>query len=246
MIRFEGQRVDSSAIPVVIRLNGTRLQQDLGLGHDEFASEELIQLVDRGLVAQLHLESFITGQLFVELSFEPDRQSSWRPHLQQNAVISEIPTLSSSFDEITGEIAQLISEFSKIDVARLNGNVNAVLEHLATVLAEVDPDELTESLRALRQAAVSIEATAASLNLDHGALAGLASGLNQQVGQSLGGLDRFLGQAEVLLQPDSELRYEFTNTLRELGRTAQSIRVLTDYLERNPQSLLTGRAKNEK
>lgn len=246
MIRSEGQRADSSAIPVVIRLNGARLQQDFGLGHGEFASEELIQLVDRGLVAQLHLESFITGQLFVELSFEPDRQSGWQPHLLQNAVISEIPTLSSSFDEITGEIAQLISEFSKIDVARLNGNVNAVLEHLATVLADVDADELTESLRALRQAAVSIEATAASLNLDHGALAGLASGLNQQVGQSLAGLDRFLGQAEALLQPDSELRYEFTNTLRELGRTAQSIRVLTDYLERNPQSLLTGRAENEK
>lgn len=245
MIRAEGQRADSTAIPVIIRLDSARLQQDLALDSGEFAGEELVQLVDQGLVAQLNLESFITGQLFVEFSFEPERQAGWEPHMAANKVISEIPTLNSSLDEITGDIAQLISQLGEVNVARLNENVNSVLENLATVLAGVDSEEITKSVQAMREAFVAIEATASSLNLEAGALATLATGLTQQIGQSLAGLDRFVGEAEAMVQPDSDLRYEFSNTLRELGRAAQSIRILTDYLERNPRALLTGRPEDE-
>jgi paraquat-inducible protein B len=55
-------------------------------------------------------------------------------------------------------------------------------------------------------------------------------------------LDGLTVQTTQMLEPDSSLRYELENTLRELGRAAQSVRQFSDYLERNPNALLTGRA----
>jgi paraquat-inducible protein B len=245
MIRAEGQRADSTAIPVLVKLDSERLQQDLGLGESDFLGEELIELVERGLVAQLNLESFITGQLFVEFSFVPERRENWQPHMAENDVISEIPTLSSSLDRITSDIAQLIADFDAVDISRLNENVNAVLENFALVLADFDSKEFTKSAQSMRAAFIAIEATADSLNLEAGAMGDLAELWSQQLGGSLKGVDRFINEAARMIESDSPLHSQFVETLRELSRTAQSVRLLTDYLERNPNALLTGRPEEK-
>jgi hypothetical protein len=38
------------------------------------------------------------------------------------------------------------------------------------------------------------------------------------------------------------LRYELDHTLAQVAGAANAIRVLTDYLERNPNALITGKA----
>ena len=48
--------------------------------------------------------------------------------------------------------------------------------------------------------------------------------------------------AEKSLAPDSALFGDLQDAAREFARTAQSLRTLADYLERNPQSLLRGKA----
>ena len=54
-----------------------------------------------------------------------------------------------------------------------------------------------------------------------------------------------LKQSEQTLQSysgDSRLMVEFNRTLRELNATARSLRRLSDYLERHPESLIRGKA----
>ena len=41
--------------------------------------------------------------------------------------------------------------------------------------------------------------------------------------------------------PDSPLRYQFSETLDEVKRAARAIRILADYLERNPNAMLFGK-----
>ena len=50
-----------------------------------------------------------------------------------------------------------------------------------------------------------------------------------------------LAAAKQTLSADAPLQSELRDTLRELSRAAQSLRVLTDYLERNPEALLRGK-----
>jgi paraquat-inducible protein B len=52
-----------------------------------------------------------------------------------------------------------------------------------------------------------------------------------------------LATLEGMTAENSSLRYELSNALKELSTAARSIRLLTDYLERHPEALLQGKAK---
>lgn len=264
MIRAEGQREGSSAIPVIIRLDRSRLEEDLGVSDAAFSPENIHESIDRGLVAELNLESFITGQLFVEFNFV-DEEVSWRPHLKDVSGIIEIPTLGSSLDQITNDAAQMISDLGAIDFKRLNKNVNEVLENLAVVLAGIDSDGISESMIgaadefktvvssedfkntivAVHDAFEAVGTTAKTFNLEEGALSETVASWTKQYEETMKRLDALLADTSKMMSPESDLRYEFENTLRELSRAAQSIRLLADYLERNPNALLTGRPEDE-
>lgn len=264
MIRVDGQREDSTAIPVIIKVNHSRLRKDLGVSESDFQPETIQQSIDRGLVAELNLESFITGQFFVEFSFKPEETLKWQRHATELDGIVEIPTLTSSLDQITGDLAQLISDFGAVDLPRLNENVNTVLENLAVVLEGIDSEgishsvttaadqvsalvsseDFVKSVEAMRTAFEAISVTASSLNLKEGPLADIVKKWTDQLSHTLSGLDQLVAEGGELLKPSSNLRYEFENTLRELSRAAQSMRLLTDYLERNPSALLTGRPED--
>lgn len=266
LIRAEGQAEDSTAIPVIIKLDRSRLEKELGVPESAFSPESIHTSIERGLMGQLNLESFITGQLFVEFSFEPEKQKGWQPHLVEVNGMLEIPTLASSLDKITSDIAQLISDAGAIDLPRLNENINTVLENMAVVLAGIDSEGISQSvtsaadqvtaivgsedfkqsITAMRQAFELIGTTAKTFNLKDGPLAATIEKWTTQYEQTLAGLDRLIDETGNLMSPESDLRYEFENTLRELSRAAQSIRLLADYLERNPNALLTGRPEDEK
>ena len=108
--------------------------------------------------------------------------------------------------------------------------------------AFVDSEDFDQTLTAIRLAFEDIQSTAKSLNLKDGPLAKTADRWTVRFEQSLNKLDRLLTQTSTIMEPDSSLRVEFENTLRELSRTALTIRKFADYLERNPNALLTGRS----
>jgi len=261
MIRAEGQNAGSSAIPVVIKIDRTRLQNDLGVMDEAFNPESIQQSIDRGLVAELSLESFITGQLFVEFSFEPDRPNRSFRHYDGSGELIEIPTLSSTLDEITDDVASIIADLSALDIDRLNANVNQVLENTAVVLAGIDSKEISRSLTgaadsvsafvqseeftSLLESAegtvAEIRRTVQSYHLEEGPLAAKLTIWTDSLTRTLDELQVVTEQTGKMLAPDGSLRFELESMLRELTRTARSIRALTDYLEENPNSILTGR-----
>ena len=72
-----------------------------------------------------------------------------------------------------------------------------------------------------------------------------------QLKASLEGLHGTLAAAEramsnadkTLVGPDAPMQQEMRDALQELARTARSLRALTDYLERHPESLLRGKTE---
>jgi len=50
-----------------------------------------------------------------------------------------------------------------------------------------------------------------------------------------------LNEAREVLSSDTPLQQDLRETLRELSRAARSVRILVDYLERNPESLIRGK-----
>lgn len=265
MIRAEGQDPTSTAIPVIIKIDRTRLENELGVVNAAFDPSNIEDSIERGLVAELSLESFITGQLFVEFSFRPDRSSGLKGHLADNSEMMAIPTLSSSLDEITDDVASIIADLSELDIDRLNNNINRVLVNTADVLEGIDSKGISRSVTAaadsvtafiesgefsktLENAQLALEEisrTVRSLNLEEGPLAAKLDTWTSGLTATLEELQKVTAQTGEMMAPDGSLRYELESMLRELGRAARSIRVLSDYLEENPNSILTGRPRPE-
>lgn len=269
LIRHPDQKLDSTAIPVIISIDINRMQGNLGLDSWVFGDEAVQSSIGRGLYGRLNLESFITGQMFVEFDFQADVQPVF--HLEPQSAIIEIPTVPSSMDQITRDIADLIANVEAIDFRRLNENLNRILEGSATALEQLDVPELNRSLIALMGGVQQIlESGEINRMLSSFTDAGrewenIATKVDQffdtetAEGQNLAEsaatlittaqstLKQFNDLATAgtdLIGPNSELRREFEHSLRELSRTAQSLRHLADYLERNPKALLTGRAED--
>jgi paraquat-inducible protein B len=78
-------------------------------------------------------------------------------------------------------------------------------------------------------------------------------GIGDDLRKTIGELDRTLVSARGTLDktgdmvgPTSPLNAQLENTLQELARAAQALRVLADYLERHPEALIRGKAGEAK
>jgi paraquat-inducible protein B len=67
-----------------------------------------------------------------------------------------------------------------------------------------------------------------------------------QARDTLGAARATLDSANNALQPDSQLQQDTADAMRELTRTAASLRSLADYLERHPEALVRGKPGDQK
>jgi paraquat-inducible protein B len=75
-------------------------------------------LIDRGLRAQLELQSLVTGQLLIQLDFHPDKPV----HLAGGPGEREIPTIPSSTERLAKALEQLpIDKISRTTLAAIEG-----------------------------------------------------------------------------------------------------------------------------
>lgn len=259
LIRVEGQSKESTSIPVIVRIDQSRLTNRLGSSVEVFDPTFIYEMIENGLVAQLNVESFITGQLFVEFSLQPGQTENFTQHRDAEYDMVEIPTLGSPFCEITDDIGNVISTFSEIDLYETSQTVNEILENLLLVLQGLDTKELSRSvveaadqitlllesgeiettLASARSTFLQVEKTLSTYDLKEGQLAETTVLLNQ----TLDGLNHLIAEGNELISPQSNMRYEMQNSLLELSRAARSLRTFMNYLERNPNALLTGRSE---
>jgi len=78
-------------------------------------------------------------------------------------------------------------------------------------------------------------------------------GIGDDLHKAIGDLDQTLvsgrstlDNANKLVEPDSALAADLSNTLQEVTRAARSLRVLADYLERHPEALIRGKTEEKK
>ncbi len=70
--------------------------------------------------------------------------------------------------------------------------------------------------------------------LQYGENAGCGAAALKKAEAAFGGMEGAVGE-------DSRLRFELSNTLKELTTAARSMRTLADYLDRHPEALLRGK-----
>lgn len=262
MIRFN--QVELSAhIPVIIEIEISRLANRLGVPVDLSDDAEYYDQVNEGLRAQLVMESFITGLYYIDLSYI---ENAPPPDFIQNKVLfKEIPTIKSPFAEIGQSATEIIARLSKINIEKINNELVSLLQSANDSIDDVNFKKISDSLIAATESIVelvnseNVQAVMENLktaladirmlvtkiekNIDP-VLAG-ARVTNEEVQKTLVSLRKATDRIEEVLTPESSMRYEVERALSELSTAAQSIRQLSEYLERNPRSLLTGKKISE-
>ncbi len=212
-----------------------------------------------GLRAQLDIESFITGQLLVELSFRPNTLVELRG---VNTEYPEIPTIRSNLQELLQNIGDWVSDVqSEIDVGEIARRIESVLKGLdelahsgdlresLTGLNSLLNDEtmqgLSESLvAALADLQVTLDEASRLFRAAEGDIDSLVADLKPAITRLTAALveaESMLAAARVQLDGTSPQVYQLESTLRELEGAAIAIREFFDYLERNPEALIRGK-----
>ena len=212
-------------ITVLIETEPQRWRNTRGAVEDPI--HEVEKLVDKGLRAQLKTGSLLTGQLFVDLDFHPNAPKA-QVKFDQN--FPEVPTTPAPLQVITARVNDLLTKIETVPIEKIGKDLGDTLQNVK---------RLSES-RELLQAVQSLNET---LQHTRQLVQNLDSNVAPAIGSTLDQAQKTLASVEGTLGKDAPLQHEMRRALKELAEAARGIRILTDYLERNPDALIYGKGK---
>ncbi len=230
-------------LPVIIGIDREMITQRGGTGH-ALLQPGLDDLVARGMRAQLDTESLLTGLLFVDLDLHPNAPLNLAL-VPGNGDLREIPTVPTNLEEIQKQATDALARLDRID---LNKMVASITNAADSINHLTDSQDLKDTLASLRQTVPNLNRTITSLRaaLDNAnqRIMPLVASLqksSEEANATMKDTREALLEVKANLDSDSPLSVNINTALEELADTSRSVGELTDYLQRNPGSLVRGK-----
>ncbi|WP_173012801.1 MlaD family protein [Niveispirillum sp. SYP-B3756] len=255
-----GVHVNPQTYSFIIRV-GMEIQPDTVAtfgSHLKEGEDELIDtLLKRGLTAKLVMQSFVTGQLAVELDF---RDGGRRIDVENKGHVPEIPTVPTDLQAITEQLQNV----------KLDKTVESLQKALDAVSTLLETPELRQTITELPALVVQLRTTLAAVETEVGAMSGTAqTGIKQTVGElnqtlvslrslsatldkevantaaaartTMGKADSALDGASAVLDPQGRTMVQMQRAVDDLAATAARLRNLSERVDRDPSVLIKGR-----
>lgn len=249
-VRMEMDADDEGAVfrPVTFQIEFHRIYFRGGRqARGDEVREQMEQLVQQqGLRARLANQSLLTGKLKVELGYFPETRVTRR---FRDTDLWELPTIPSPLAAAKSELQHL--PFSAIveESYRVVRNVADLLDPektgqtLATLnstLANLDEvlNQVRETIQPLSTEGVDAVRDLRTLLKDVQSVMGKLDDHIEPLLESMAHTSSRVGH---LLDPESPMRGEMNLLISDVRETSRSIRLLTEYLEQHPESLLRGK-----
>jgi paraquat-inducible protein B len=241
----------SILIPVYVELGEkevattgySRLKGDRTALQKEYART----LIDKGLRAQLEIQSVVTGQLLVSLDFHPETKATF---VGKDKRYVEIPTIPTKFQQLTKRLENIpiedIFQELRSTLAGIHRLINS--PQVATIMASG-----SKGVEGARRLIEHIDGQLGPLarNADEAVqeIKKLAAGMNSEVSprikdiseEAVATLKRArtaLESIEGAVEGDEQ---RLSGALKEIEGAARSIRNLADELSRQPESVIWGK-----
>ncbi len=187
----------------------------------------LDSLVAHGFRAEIKTGSLLTGQLFIALDFFPKAPLA---KIDWSSSPPRFPTVLGSMDQMQKKLMQLAQKIEKIPLEELAVDARKTIQSLDSTLKSAE--------RLLKNLDGELIPEAHSVLLD-------ARKSLEDVRSTLGEARKTLGGANQVLASDAPVQLDLRETLREVSRAAQSLRLLGEYLEQHPESLVRGKQEDK-
>ena len=175
----------------------------------------------RGMRAQLRSGNILTGQLYIAFDSFPNAPKA---KVDWNRDPAELPVVPSTVSDIEAKLTNIVNKLDKLPL-------EAIGDDLRKTLVSLD-----QTLKDAGQAVNRIDADVTP---------GLKTTLDDLRG-TIGIVDRVLKNTDAtLVGKDAPAQQELRDALQEITRAARSLRILTDYLERHPDSVIWGKSETK-
>lgn len=128
----------------------------------------------------------------------------------------ELPTTPNSLDELQAQVSDIARKLNKVPFDEIS-------------------NDLRKAIGTLNKTLGSAEQLVRRIHDD----------LTPEMAAAMKDVRRTLNSAEKTIADDAPLQQDLRQTLQEVTRAAGSLRVLTDYLERHPESLIRGKPEDK-
>jgi len=212
-------------------------------GHPRSAAEvydAADALVRRGLRAQVSDTQLLGGDAIVTLDIQPDAAPAT---LDRSGKVPELPAGPTPRERIAQQLQPLIAKLANAPIDQVFAELQ---DSMAALRQLVTGPELHGALEELRGASADLRNVVDRLGAHSDAL---IANLNETVrstnrlidhtGQTLATIDRQVGDRSPLLA-------EIRGLVQQMDGAARSLRLMAEYLERNPNALITGKSDNRR
>ncbi len=168
-------------------------------------------LIDKGLRAQLQSANLLTGSLLIELDFHPDAPPV---QLKKENGLYVFPSIPGTIESLKSDAQKILDRISSIPFEEIGSRIDSLLKQL-------DDETLPQLNHSMKQLNSDLLPSFAKL-IEHS---------DQTVEE----------MRKNYLDANAEIHKKMLKLLDEITRTSQSVKNLTDYLNRHPESLIRGR-----
>ena len=227
---FLGDAIEDAPVPVLVEINKKLVSRHMVDDGNEIFDQHgnFKKEIVPTLVGQLIQESFVTGILYINLTTDNGQNGELPMEVNDLHGYPELRTQDSIFAELS----------EKINFEKMSTQVSRLLDIATTRLEEIDlpalQSDFSKSNSALRLFLQTFSENYSSLGPE-------LTSASQQAKSTLLDVSRLSKSLNLIMQPESDLRFEFSDTLRDVSLMAKSLKRLADLLERNPQAFLIGK-----
>ncbi|OUU24020.1 MAG: hypothetical protein CBC04_09255 [Verrucomicrobia bacterium TMED44] len=232
---FLGDAIEDAPVPVLVEINRKLVHRHMVDTGNEIFDEDgkFKQEIVKTLVGQLIQESFVTGILYINLTTDNGKDGEIPGEVNEAYGYQELRTRDSIFAELS----------EKINFEKMSTQISLLLDVATKRLNEIDLPTLQADF------AKSNQALRDFLNVFTQNYSSLGPSLIEssvQAKLTLNDISKLSKAVNLMVQPDSDIRFQFSDTLRDVSLMSKSLKRLADLLERNPQAFLIGKPTSSK
>ena len=209
--------------------------------------------VDQGLRARLDFESLISGQLYVSLDFVKE-PAAFNYHENPSDNAFEIPVQPSDIEAILTNLTKAVSNIGNVDFLGLSKDLESLLVSAREAIDSLKLAEIGNSLNhlvngpevkgALTSVKTAFDQMDVTLKKVQDEIDPISANLNptlEEAKKTMAQLQDATRNLDKMLSANSGFRYQLDTTLSQIGSAADALQRLSEFLERNPNSLIFGR-----
>ncbi len=241
-------------VPVEYEINLKLLRTQLRTYVDLADTNELARQIANGLRAQLQMQSMVTGQLYIELSYRPDSPAP--TFAAGTPPFPEIPTTPSLMAALGTDAGSIVADVVKVlfKVNELLGAIDmkgintAVVASARSVQSLAEAPELRATMKSLPavtsqlvRTLARVDTLAAQTGSAVGPMSADLKAATRELSATLLSLRQTVDETHGILSTDSDLGNGLSSALASMKDATNALRLLVNSLEQNPDMLLRGK-----